>query len=252
MVKNYPESCKGLLAPAVSGWLKARRQPYSTRFSSGSPIVRLCLPRARTRRSTRNRPAPARRLRSAAGPIKSKRPMGWYQGVFETIAAGTRSAIIHDMAGISAFLREPEDWPDMITVANHVFIHEADRPQFDHDVAALLQVAQQTYQPTDAAIQSAMPGAGDNRLYRKAVSTEILRNAFPDGTLPRLSHARSLGQHLGSRELASRRTFPKSRRTGWRRRGDRAGRTVLPDAAVHRLKLNGRRNVGIFGSGRAP
>ncbi|MGC8532860.1 MAG: hypothetical protein ACP5M1_12555, partial [Acidiphilium sp.] len=43
--------------------------------------------------------------------------------------------------------------------------------------------AQQTYQPVTASNHLGYAGARDNRYYRKAVSTEILRNAFPDGTL---------------------------------------------------------------------
>ena len=109
--------------------------------------------------------------------------MAWYQDVFETIAAGNRSAILRDTAGIEAFLRQPADGPDLTTVANHVFVQESDRAQFDQDVVALLEVAQQTYQPTDAVNLLGEPGARDNRLYRKAVSTEILRNAFPNGSV---------------------------------------------------------------------
>ena len=184
MVKNYPESYKGVLATAYLDGLKAHRQPYFyALFVRFADYVALRAAGADTAFGAEIGPHLHAVSASPQGPVKSKLPMAWYQGVFETIAVGNRSAIQHDGGGITAFLRAPADGPELVTVANHVFIRDSDRPQFDRDVAALLRVAQQTYQPTDAANGIGLPGARDNRLYRKAVSTEILRNAFPDGDL---------------------------------------------------------------------
>lgn len=184
MVKNYPESYKGILAEAYLDGLKAGRQPYFyalfIRFSDYPALLASGADPAFAHEIGPHLHAVAA---APAGPIRSKQPMAWYQGVFETIAAGNRSAILRDVPGITTFLRQPTDAPDLTTVANHVFIEEADRAKFDHDVVALLKVAQETYQPEDAADLIGQPGARDNRWYRKAVSTEILRNAFPDGTL---------------------------------------------------------------------
>ena len=182
MVKNYPESYKGVLATAYLDGLKAQRQPYFyALFVRFADYAALRAAGADTAFAAEIGPHLHAVSASPQGPVKSKLPMAWYQGVFETIAVGNRSAIQHDGGGITAFLRAPADGPELVTVANHVFIRDSDRPQFDRDVAALLQVAQQTYQPTNAANGFGLPGARDNRLYRKAVSTEILRNAFPDG-----------------------------------------------------------------------
>ncbi len=184
MVKNYPESYKGILADAYLEGLKAGRQPYFyalfIRFADYNALhasgAEQAFPRV---------VGPHLRAVSAgpAGPVDSLKPMAWYQGIFETIAVGNRASIIYDAPGIATFLRQPADGPELTTVANHVFINEADRRQFDRDVVALLKVAQETFQPNDDANQAGMPGTRDNRWYRKAVSTEILRNAFPDGSL---------------------------------------------------------------------
>lgn len=67
------------------------------------------------------------------------------------------------------------------TVANHVMIRDAILEPFEAKTAELLVIAQDTYQPTGDGM--GLPGTADNRYYHKAVSTEILRNAFPDGDL---------------------------------------------------------------------
>ncbi len=184
MVKNYPESYKGLLARAYLDGLKAHRQPYFyslfIRFASYRSLLEAAPDNvfAQTVGPHLNAITPG-----PSGPTKSERPMAWYQGVFETIAAGNRREIVYSPADVTAFLRSPSDAANLTTVANHVFIKDVDRPQFDLDVVALLKVAQQTYQPVDASNHLGLSGGRDNRYYRKAVSTEILRNAFPDGAL---------------------------------------------------------------------
>jgi hypothetical protein len=184
MVKNYPESYKGVLATAYLDGLKAQRQPYFyALFVRFADYAALRASGADTGFAREIGPHLHAFSVSPHGPARSEAPMAWYQGVFETIAAGNRSALPRDAQAIAAFLRAPADAPDLVTVANHVSIREAGRAQFDRDVGALLEVAQQTYQPSDAANGIGEPGARDNRLYRKAVSTEILRNAFPDGDL---------------------------------------------------------------------
>ena len=184
MVKNYPESYKGVLATAYLDGLKAQRQPYFyALFIRFADYAALRAAGADAGFAGEIGPHLHTVSASPQGPVRSKLPMAWYQGVFETIAAGNRSAILRDSGAIAAFLRAPSDAPELVTVANHVFIRDAGRAQFDRDVGALLEVAQQTYQPADAANGIGQPGARDNRLYRKAVSTEILRNAFPDDGL---------------------------------------------------------------------
>ena len=180
MVKNYPEAYKGVLATAYLDGLNARRQPYfHALFARFSDYAALLAAGAETMFASEVGPHLHAVSASPDGPIESRRPMAWYQGVFETIAAGNRTGILRDRPGITAFLRDPADAPDLVTVANHVFIRDADRAAFDRDVVGLLRVAQETFQPSDAANGTGLPGTRDNRQYRKAVSTEILRNAFP-------------------------------------------------------------------------
>lgn len=184
MVKNYPESYKGMLATAYEDGLAAHRQPYFyALFVRFADYAALLAAKADAAFATEVGPYLHAVSMSPQGLVKSTQPMAWYQGVFQTIAAGNRSAILNDRADIAGFLRDRADAPDLVTVANHVFIRDADRATFEHDVVGLLQVAQQTYQPSDTANSTGLPGARDNRHYRKAVSTEILRNAFPDGDL---------------------------------------------------------------------
>lgn len=184
MVKNHPEAYKGVLATAYLDGLKAQRQPYFyALFVRFSDYTALLAAGAETAFASEIGPHLHAVRASPHGRIRSKRPMAWYQGVFETIAAGNRTAILRDRPGITAFLRDPADAPDLVTVANHVVIRDADRAAFDRDVVGLLRVAQETFQPSDAANGTGLPGTRDNRHYRKAVSTEILRNAFPDGGL---------------------------------------------------------------------
>jgi hypothetical protein len=184
MVKNYPESYKGVLASAYLDGLKAQRQPYFyalfIRFATYRSLLEAAPDRAFAQSIVPHLHAITP---SPSGPIKSAQPMAWYQGVFETIAAGNREKIVDSSEDVTTFLRSPADAATLTTVGNHVIINEIDRATFDHDVVALLKVAQQTYQPVTASNHLGYAGARDNRYYRKAVSTEILRNAFPDGTL---------------------------------------------------------------------
>lgn len=86
---------------------------------------------------------------------------------------------------IAGFLRRPVDTPERetVTVENHVMIYDTDRADWEPKVVTLLEVAQDTYQPKDTPNGVGEAGGRDNRLYRKALTTEILRNAHPDGDL---------------------------------------------------------------------
>ncbi|MHB1565757.1 MAG: hypothetical protein ACYCXG_03410 [Acidiferrobacter sp.] len=186
MVKNYPESYKGVLATAYLDGVAAHTQPYfyalfirfddgATAHASGAaqafdahvlPYLYPLMPTAHGARS---------------GPT----PMAVYRGLFVTIAAGDRHGIYTSDVAIRKFLRHPLERPerDTITVENHVMIADAGHQRWEQQVGALLKVAQDSYQPVDAANGVGLPGARDNRDYRKALTTEILRNAAADGEL---------------------------------------------------------------------
>ncbi|MBS0017573.1 MAG: hypothetical protein KFF72_14690 [Arthrospira sp. SH-MAG29] len=186
MVKNYPESYKGLLATAYADAVAAHSLPYFY-----SLFVRFAdydrLQEARVDRWFDQVVAPhlhAYRM-TPQGPEKTPMVLESYRGIYKTVVAGDRTGIYRQPEEILAFLRHPVDLPDRdyVTVENHVMILDAVLEPFEAKTAELLLIAQQTYQPTTASDGIGFPGAADNRDYRKALSTEILRNAFPDGDL---------------------------------------------------------------------
>lgn len=171
MVKNYPESYKGILATAYLDGVKAHTQPYFyalfIRFDNAATLQASGAAQAFDR--------------TVLGP----KPMAIYRGVFATVVAGDRTGIYSTPAAIREFLRHPVDAPerDTVSVENHVMVADAGHRALEPQVAALLKVAQDTYQPTDASNGVGLPGSSGNRLYRKALSTEILRNVNADGEL---------------------------------------------------------------------
>jgi hypothetical protein len=186
MVKNYPEAYKGVLGQAYLDGVKEHSQPYFyslfVRFADygqltaaqiGEDFDSAILPHLHTIKMT------------ASGPEKSSQPMAVYRGVFQTITAGDRNGIYTTKAEITDFLKRAVEVPeaDTVTVENHVMVADAGYLEWEKLVLPLLKVAQETYQPNDDPGGIGQPGSKSNRLYRKALSTEILRNAFPDGDL---------------------------------------------------------------------
>lgn len=171
MVKNYPESYKGVLATAYLDGVKAHTQPYFyalfIRFDAAATLQASGAAQAFDR------------------VVLGAKPMAIYRGVFATVVAGDRNGIYTTPAAIRDFLRHPVDAPerDTVSVENHVMVADAGHRALELKVAALLKVAQETYLPMDAANAVGLPGASDNRHYRKALSTEILRNVNADGGL---------------------------------------------------------------------
>jgi hypothetical protein len=186
MVKNYPESYKGVLAQAYLDGVKDHSQPYFyslfVRFADYAQLQasqlsedfdHVVLPLLHAVKQT------------STGFAKSPEPMAVYRGVFQTIAAGNRAGIYTTTTEMTDFLRHPVETPesDTVTVENHVMVADAGHLEWEKLVLPLLQVAQETYQPNDDLNGIGQPGSKNNRLYRKALSTEILRNASPDGGL---------------------------------------------------------------------
>ncbi len=185
MVKNYPESYKGMLRSAYAEAAQARTLPlfYSlfVRFASAKDLG-AAQPDAAF--DAELLPHLHAAMMQDGKPVKSPAPMAVYRGVFQTVAAGDRHGIYTSEADILRFLSNPADAQPgntLITVENHVFISDRVLQPFEQKVVPLLKVAQETFQPTTAADGIGQPGAAGNRFYRKAVSTEILRKATPDG-----------------------------------------------------------------------
>jgi hypothetical protein len=186
MVKNYPEFYKGVLAEAYLDGVEDHSQPYFyslfVRFADYAQLQasridedfdRVVLPFLHAVKQT------------STGFAKSPQPMSVYRGVFQTIAAGDRAGIYTTTAEMTDFLRRPVEAPEnnAVTVENHVMVADVGHLEWEKLVLPLLKVAQETHQPDDEPNGVGQPGGKGNRLYRKALSTEILRNAFPDGEL---------------------------------------------------------------------
>lgn len=186
MVKNYPESYKGLLANAYLDGAEAKTLPlfYSlfVRFDSARHLAGA----GAVEQFDQHVLPFLHGVNERDGKlIPSTQAMAMYRGVFQTVLAGDRQGIHRRPAELLQFLEHPVDAPagDLVTVENHVFIADAATTPFEQKVAPLLEVAQQTFQPADAANRIGLAGARENRHYRKAMSTEILRKATPDGDL---------------------------------------------------------------------
>ncbi|VTZ49844.1 conserved exported hypothetical protein [Methylocella tundrae] len=186
MVKNYPEAYKGVLAEAYLDGVRDHSQPYFyslfVRFADYAQLQasqineefdRTVLPFLHAVKQT------------PTGFAKSTQLMSVYRGVLQTIAAGNRAGIYTTAAEMADFLRHPVEAPESntLTVENHVMVADAGHIEWEKLVLPLLKVAQETHQPSDDPNGVGQPGSKSNRLYRKALSTEILRNALPDGDL---------------------------------------------------------------------
>ncbi len=180
MVKNYPEAYKGVLATAYLDAVAAGTLPYFyslfVRFESADSAAAASL-----EDDFADQIAPLLH----AAPDPQSPTLAAYRGVFQTVVAGDREGIYQSADAIAAFLRRPVDLPsrETVTVENHVMMFDADHAAVEPKAAALLDVAQNTFQPQDDPEGVGRPGAKDNRDYHRALSTEILRNAHPDGTL---------------------------------------------------------------------
>jgi hypothetical protein len=186
MVKNYPEAYKGVLATAYLDGLNNRTQPwFHALFVRFASLAQLRAARIEEQFDANILPFLHAVQKTQTGFVKSPQPMGVYRGVFQTVAAGNRQGIYTSEPDILAFLRAPVEEPsaDTITVENHVMIGDAGHLDWEKIVVPLLTVAQQTFQPAEDPNGVGKPGAKDNRFYRKALSTEILRNARADGNL---------------------------------------------------------------------
>lgn len=186
MVKNYPESYKGLLRNAYADSAKTGMLPlfYSifVRFPDAKTLQDAGADTAFNRSEL---PSLHGVMMKDGKPVLTPNPMAVYSGVFETVLAGDRSGIYNNAADLIRFLSQPVDnnKPQLVTVENHVFVHESTVADFDKAVPPLLKVAQETEKPITAANPLGLPGAADNLDYRKAMSTEIMRKVEADGEL---------------------------------------------------------------------
>lgn len=181
MVRNFPASYKGLLGSAYLDGASGGTLPifYSLflRFNSMGAMHRSGVTHWFIKTI-----AP---LLFVYRPVVGKTDIAfdYFTGLFQTVAAGDRNGVYTSQDDIVEFLRSQQDQPELgyTTVNNHVSIHNQDLAVFESKVLPLLTVAQETFQPT--SVYGGLDGAQENTDYRQAVTTEILRNAYPDAQL---------------------------------------------------------------------
>ena len=201
MVKNYPDNKKGILdrgfakesdTDGVPGQPTSTKIPYFyslfVRFDKYDNMVASGVQEWFKANIV---PSLFAYNASTTPPTKTSIALDYYEGVFVTVAAGDRNAIYTEQAEILNFLQNQADevGQSLVTVENHVMIKDANLNEFNEKVKNLLTTAQNTFRPdvSDADYDPNFPygqeGTADNTYYRKAVTTEILQNAFPDGGL---------------------------------------------------------------------
>lgn len=125
-------------------------------------------------------------------PSKTQLPLDYYQGIYTTVASGDANGVYTSQEGILAFLKNQKDIANpkyqpipangtttgaSISVGNHVSIDASNTQLINSKATALLTVAQQTYQPSSNPTDGTSGTLGNSN-YQKAVSTEILQNAY--------------------------------------------------------------------------
>lgn len=191
MVKNYPNDKKGVLD---RGYIDNKKVPnfYSlfVRFDNYDNMVA-----SGVQTWFKNNIVPslfAYKMKNGK-PVKTPIALEYFEGIFVTVAAGDRHAIYTRPAEILTFLKNQADevkgrniaHKPLVTVENHVMIEDENLVKFNKKVTKLLEIAQNTYMPLNEASGIGKAGTLDvkNTNYRKAVTTEILQNAFADGAL---------------------------------------------------------------------
>jgi len=189
MVKNYPNNLKGVLNNGFVGNSKVPNF-YSLfiRFDSYDNMITSGVQSWFTTNIV-----PSLFAYNAATSSYTTIALDYYEGVYVTVAAGNRTSIYTTQTDIVNFLKNQSDEITVprVTVQNHVMIKNANLTDFNTKIQVLLTTAQQTYMPTTeptgiglAAIENTgLVADTTDTNYRKAVTTEILQNAFTDGDL---------------------------------------------------------------------
>lgn len=161
MVKNYPESYKGILATAYKDGADENTLPlfYSLffRFDSYASMKKSNI-------QAWFKDVFAKHLKAKKMPII----MQYYEGVFQTVLAGDMNGIYKTQEEINSYLKRGVE--GTITVANHVSISNDNLDKFEEQVKSLLKVAQTTYQP-ESNKDNGLDGAKDNNYYHIGADT---------------------------------------------------------------------------------
>lgn len=215
MVKNLPVGLKGVLKTAFLDAAKIGRRPFVyTLFIRFDSYDNLLASGAKSWFSNTIEPK-LFAYKPGNPPVKTPIVLDYYEGVYVTVAAGDATGIYKTQEEIRTFLKNQKDIANpqyrpipangtssgvSITVENHVTIHDNDTQAMNEKAGALLTVAQQTYQPSSNP-ENGTSGTLANSNYRKAITTEIMQNAFSSGdTRNYIMHGvwESVGDHENS------------------------------------------------------
>lgn len=202
MVKNYPDALKGVLdrgyaqvasAQGTPGMPTSTKIPFFyallIRFDSYDNMIDSG---AKEWFSSDIVPSLFAYNGATTPPTKTSIELDYYEGVYITVAAGDREGIYDTPEAINTFLKNQTDEIShgYVTVENHVMIKDLHREVFNTKIKTLLTTAQNTFRPAQedlgadlTSYPNGQAGAADNTHYRKAVTTEILQNAYADGEL---------------------------------------------------------------------
>ena len=192
MVKNFSEDLKGVLKSAYVDSAQMGKRPYRyTLFIRFNNYDDMRQSKAKTWFIETIKPL------LFAYNKKGKTPLvlDYYQGIYKTVAGGDAKAIYQKNDEILNFLTHQQDIANLeyqplpsdasysgatITVANHVTISDYNTLNVNKKALELLTIAQQTYQPKSNKLDGES-GTLNDKNYKKAITTEILQNAYSFG-----------------------------------------------------------------------
>ncbi len=197
MVNNFDPSLKGVLRSAYVDAAQAGRRPFIytllIRFNSYDNLIASS---AKDWFINTIQPQLFAYTKDASGnPVKTQLPLDYYQGIYQTVAAGDANGVYTTQTDILTFLKNQKDIANAqyqtiptdgttsgasISVENHVSIDDTNTATVNDKATALLTVAQQTYQPSSNATDGDSGTLSDSN-YQKAVTTEIMQNAYASG-----------------------------------------------------------------------
>jgi len=193
MVNNFLPDLKGILKSAyIDAAMKGRRPFVYTLFIRFDSYDNLVASGAKEWFVKTIEPQLFAYDPSTTPPTKTKLALDYYQGIYKTIAGGDANGVYTTQADIINFLKNQKDIANTqyqtiptdgttsgasISVENHVSIDASNTQTVNSKATALLTVAQETYQPSSNP-SDGTAGMLSNSNYQKALSTEILQNAY--------------------------------------------------------------------------
>jgi len=192
MVKNFPNDLKGILKSAYVDAAQLGKRPHRyallIRFNSYDNLLT-----SNAKLWFKESIKPLLFAYNKEG--KTLLSFDFYQGIYKTVAGGDSNGIYQTDDEILKFLTHQQDVANLdyqsiekdgssngltITVENHVTISDINTSVVNKKALNLLAVAQQTYQPKEN-ISDGEAGTLTDHNYKKALTTEILQNAYSVG-----------------------------------------------------------------------